>query len=84
MKYKELSDFVYNYSTKHTQGFIKSEMEEVLSKFPGINMEKYNSAMMGNTCMLDENDGIITYHCDLLTALRCGLENRDVKWFEFD
>ena len=84
MQYKELRELVYNYPTKHKQGFIASEMEEILSKFPGINIEKYNNAMMGNTCLLDENDGIITYHCDLLTALSCGIENRNAKPYEFD
>ena len=84
MKDKKLEELVYNYPTKHKQGFIKSEMEDILTKFPDINIDKYNDAMMGNTCMWNENDGIITYHCDLLTALSCGINGRDVKWFESD
>ena len=84
MNYKELSDLVYNYPTKQKAGFIASEEKDLLSKFSDINMGKYNEAMTGNTCMLDENDGVITYHCDILKALRCGIENREIMWFEFD
>lgn len=84
MEYKELKDLVYNYPTKHKQGFIASEQKEILSKFPDINMEKYNDAMMGNTCMLDENDGAIIYHCDILKALICGIEQRSLNVFEWD
>lgn len=84
MKYEELRDLVYNYPTKHKEGFIASEEKELLSKFPNINMEKYNDAMTCNTCMLDENDGVITYHYDILKALSCGIENREIRWFEFD
>lgn len=84
MKYKELRDLVYNYPTKHKEGFIVSEENEILSKFPDINMKKYNEAMMGNTCMINEQDGTIIYHCDILKALSCGIEQRDLKPWEFD
>lgn len=84
MNYKELSGLVYNYPTKHKEGFIATEEKDLLSKFPNINMEKYNNAMTGNTCMLNEEDGIIMYHCDILKALNCGIENRDLTIYEWD
>lgn len=79
-----LKDMIYNYPTKSEYGFNKKELELLLTWFPTINMKKFNDAMIGNTCMVDEVEGIITYHIDVLTALRCGLENRDIKFSEFD
>lgn len=69
----QLKDKIYNYPTKHPQGFIQSEIDELLKKYPTINMDKFNDATMGNTCMFDETDGLIQYHCDILVALRAGL-----------
>jgi len=79
----KLRDLVYNYKTKYKEGFIDCEIEELLSKFPNINMDKYYDAMMCNTCMLVDND-VIRYHCDILVGLRCGLENREITTFEWD
>lgn len=79
----QLRDFVYNYKTKHKEGFTGSELEEVKSLFKNLAIDKFNNAMNGNTCMMIDGE-IINYHCDVLTALSCGIENRDVKWYEFD
>lgn len=76
--------FITEYPTKHKMGFMESEMEHVLSKFPDINMEKYNKAMRGNTCGTDKEDGILTYHCDLLKAIHCGMEDRELRMHEWD
>lgn len=79
-----LHDLIYKFPTKHEHGFIDTEIEELLSLFENLNMDKWNSAMMGNTCMMDEQDGIITYHCDVLTGLKCALENREQYSHEWD
>jgi len=81
---KDLHKIIYEYPTKSEYGFTQKEIEELLKKLPKINMDKYNSAMMVNTCMLNENKEMINYHCDVYTAISCGLENRDMNWFEFD
>ena len=78
-----LKDKVYNFPTKYEQGFIQSEIEKILEDSPEINMDKFNDALRGNTFMVIDGN-IITYHCDILHALRCGLENRDLKWWEWD
>ena len=80
---ESLKNKIYEYPTKYKEGFINSEIEKLLSEYPNINMEKFYGAMRGNTCML-KDDEIISYHCDVLTALRCGLENRDMYYHEFD
>jgi hypothetical protein len=82
---KKLYDLVYDYPTKHKEGFISSEQQELLKQFPEINMEKFSDALCGITCMMDEETGgFIIYHCDILTALRCGLENRNINSYEWD
>jgi hypothetical protein len=74
---------VYEYTTKHKQGFTSAEIDELLKEFPDIDMEKFNYAMDGNTCMLIDEE-VIMYHIDVLKALICGLEKRDLYNFEID
>lgn len=75
MSTQSLEEKVYSFPTKHKEGFIQSEIDELLKQFYDVHMDKFNDAMTGNTCMIIDNE-IITYHCDVLTAIRCGLENR--------
>jgi len=80
---KNIRETVENFKTKSEYGFTSKETEELLKSFPNINMEKFNSALMGNTCMVVDEE-IITYPCDIITAIRCGVENRDMSISEFD
>ncbi|MDB4461336.1 hypothetical protein N9043_00130 [bacterium] len=78
--------FVYSQETKHRQGFTNVEMESLLLVVPNdpeLDMEKFNEAMVGNTCMKIDGD-TINYHCDVLTALRCAIEGRKMNWWEMD
>ena len=84
MQKKSLKDLVYSYPTKSKYGFTDSEQKEIIKNFPNINMEKYYSAMFGNTCMMNDDKEIISYHVDVLKALRCGIENRDLNESEWD
>lgn len=79
-----IKNMVYDYPTKSEHGFTQAEINSLLSWFPTINMEKFDDAMMGNTCMLNEDDQLINYHCDVYKALICGFENRDLTLAEFD
>jgi hypothetical protein len=81
--YTKLEDKVYKYPTKSKYGFHNDELETLLKDYPNINMDKFNDAMMGNTCMMDEG-GVIMYYCDILGALKCGIENRELTIFEWD
>ena len=78
-----IQDKVYSFPTKHQDGFTIEEMTELLKDFEGINMDAFNNALVGNTCLLIENE-IVTYRCDLLTAIYCGMNNREVLPHEFD
>lgn len=79
----EIKKLVYSYKTKYKEGFINDEMQDILKQFPDINMEKFNNAMQGNTCIAKGNQTII-FHCDVEKAIRCGVENRDLKIWEWD
>ena len=74
---------VYNYPTKHKEGFVQSEVGALLKDYPNIDMEKFNSALMGNTCIVKEGE-IIQYHCDIEKALICGIEKRNLRGYEWD
>lgn len=81
---KDLEKIVYEYPTESKYGFTEKEIKELLKQFPKINMDKYYDAMMGNTCMLSDKKEIINYHCDVYTAISCGIENRGIKSHEWD
>jgi len=84
---KCLEDLVYNYKTINKYGFIQEEIEELIKMFPNFNEEKYVDAMRGNTCMMTVYNGkprIVNYHCDVLTGLKCGIENRNIRIEEWD
>jgi hypothetical protein len=78
-----ISERVSNYPTKHKWGFIQSEIDDLLKEYPNINMDKFNEALMGNTCMIIDKE-VINYHCDIELALHCGMENRSPKAHEID
>ena len=71
------------FETKYKEGFTDSEIEELLKQYPNINREKFNNALMGITCMMIDKE-LIIYKSDVELALKCGLDNRDVRWYEWD
>lgn len=81
-EYHELSEHVYNYKTKNKHGFNSDEIADISSHYD-FNEEKFNSVLTGITCMMDDT-GLIIYHCDILQALVCGIENRDMTVEEWD
>jgi len=83
-EYKNLVKLVYEFKTKHKEGFLPMEQEALLKQFPNINMNKYYDALQCVTCEMDSEGNFVTYHCDILKALICGLENRDLTLEEWD
>jgi hypothetical protein len=81
--YKSIEKIVENYPTQHEYGFLWQEIEDLLTNFEGIDMRKFDDALRGNTCMVIDGK-IITYHCDLVLAINCGIEKRDININEFD
>lgn len=74
---------IENFKTKNEEGFVQSEIEQLLLNYPGINMEKFNGALNGITCMKIDNE-LVIYHCDVEKALLCGIEDRDLNIYEWD
>ena len=54
-----------------------------LRKVFNFNTEKFEDAFYGNTCMIKDKQ-IISYHIDVLNALKCGIENRYINNYEWD
>jgi len=79
----EIRKKVNEFKTKNKSGFIKSEIEEILKDYPGINVDKFNDALLGITCTKVDGE-LVIYHCDIDKALRCGIENRGLTQEEFD
>jgi len=70
---KTSRDFIHDYPTKYKEGFTDKELKELFSLFPdnSINMDGYNNAVMGDTCMMIDNE-IISYHCDVVKGINSG------------
>lgn len=81
----KLYTLVYNWPTESERGFNHMEQAAIIAKIgkENMNMEKYDNAMTGITCITGLH-GIITYHCDILTGLICALEDRDPTFLEWD
>ena len=80
---EQIHKAVYDFKTKHSEGFTTSEINELLLNYPDINKDKFYDALQGITGMFKDNDTII-YHCDIEKALLCGIQNRDLYNYEFD
>ena len=78
-----IAEKVYDFKTKYKEGFTDSEIKTLLNSFPNINIEKFNDALEGNTCLVI-NKEIVRYHTDIEKALYCGLENRNLYSWEWD
>lgn len=79
----DIRKIVEEFPTDSEVGFTNQEIDLLLEQFPNINMEKFESALTGITCRsVDGVDRI--YPCDIIAALRCGTENRDIRGIEFD
>jgi len=83
MKNKSIKEKVYSFKTKHKEGFVQSEIDELLKEYPTIDMVKFNNALIGITCMMKDNE-IIVYHPDVEKALHCGIEKRNLRKSEMD
>ena len=84
--YNEVSEYVLGFESKHSQGLINTELEEVLEHFKlthTLNMDKYYTAMYANTCMVIEGE-IVSYHQDVIHGIVCAIEDRELTVGEWD
>lgn len=80
--YEKLQKKVFDYNTKYKEGFIKSEIEQLLEEL-NINERRFYKGLGVNTCMLIDGD-VITYHTDILKGVVCAIENREQNSLEWD
>lgn len=81
--YKKLEEKVNTFKTKHKIGFLQEEVDKLLKFYPNVNKDKFNEATNGNTVQLRDGK-IVQYHCDIIKAIVCGLENRRLRASEWD
>lgn len=84
MNHNQIEEIVYNFPTESKFGFTNIEIKNLLEEFENVNIQKFNNAMFGNTCMSNDRGEIVSYHRDVLKAVICGLENRDLTLSEWD
>ena len=81
---EKISLIVQRFKTQNEFGFTRSEMEELLTRFPALNMSLYNSALMGITCLCDENNEPIYFKHDVQQAIICGMSHQCLGLNEWD
>jgi len=79
---KNVEEFIYDYPTKHNEGFTGSEIKDILLKY-NIDSETFYVKLGVNTCM-NIGGEFITYHCDVIKGLRCVIEDREQTLEEWD
>lgn len=78
-----IEDIVYGFKTKYPQGFTAQEREELFALFPKLDHQKFGEALGCITVMTIDGEPLI-YPTDIITGIRCAIENRDVNLAEFD
>lgn len=75
---------VNNFERKNQLGFTRQEIDQLIEeKFPDINMDKFNNSLEGCTCGIVDDVEVI-YVIDVITAINCGIDNREINDKEFD
>jgi hypothetical protein len=78
-----INERVYSFETKSEKGFVKEEIEHLLSYYPSINMNKFNNALVGITGIIDENGSFVFYKDDIEKALIIGMNKtkpNSINW----
>ena len=79
---ENIEDYIYNYPTKYKEGFTHGEMLIIIYE-NHLGKARFFDKLGVNTCMMRDGE-IITYHCDVLLAARLCIENREMRWDEWD
>lgn len=74
---------VYMELTKNKEGYTPAEIEELLGKNPEADRNIFYDNLNGVTGMF-KNGEMIIYHCDVETALKCAIDKRRMRGYEFD
>lgn len=80
---QKAAEVVNAFPTKYKEGFMQSEIDELLKQFPSVTLEQFNSAVGIVTGQIIDGNMLI-YHTDIEMGLCCCLENRKPNSLEFD
>lgn len=80
---EEISKTINNFKRKYQDGFMMSEIKELLSNFEDINIDKFDAQMSGITVLSIDNN-ILIYPHDVFKGIINGLEYRDILINKFD
>lgn len=89
MKNEDIKELIYNkFITKNgDKGYTNEELiqlkEQIIKDNPYFSEKKMQESLFGNTVAVI-NDEYINYKHDVLTAIKCGLENRSMTFSEWD
>lgn len=87
MHYSIIAKVVNEYETEHAFGFNHEELTKVTEYLKSVsktwNEDKFNNALSGITCM-SGTKGIVIYPCDVITAISCATEDREMYEHEWD
>lgn len=64
-----IKDRVYNFKTKHKEGFTEGEILELLKEFPSVDLKKFNKALSHDTYSVIYGESI-RYPSDIEKALK--------------
>jgi len=78
-----IQEKVHHFKTTYKEGFVQVEIDMLLKEFPEINIKRFKEALKCITVM-EINGETIFYRHDIIKALRCGIENRNLKPEEWD
>lgn len=80
---REIHDKVIDFKSRFTKGLTRSEIEVLLKKFPSVSQRRFFNKMGIVTVQLIKGE-IVYYRSDIISAITCCIEKRDLNTSEFD
>jgi len=84
LKVEDVDSYVNNYITSFELGFTQTELQIILHTHNNINEKAFWKAMLGNTLGSSPNGIPLYYPGDVITAIKCGIDNRNITQEEWD
>jgi len=78
-----ISELVNQFNTRFPDGFLPSEIEDILKNYPSIDRMKFDNSLEGVTCIIRDNQNVYR-HIDIELALYFSLGNNSSGNFEWD
>jgi hypothetical protein len=79
----EIHNKVVSFKSRSPKGLTRHEIELLLKKFKSVSQKRFFEAMGVCTVQVIKGE-IIYYRSDIITAITCCIEKRDINASEFD